>query len=197
MRHSQGGQQALAAPFSARRGALPCPIMEQLHKCPQFRALTVNGPCQIRGWRHDSSASIRHSRAGRETSAKPDGEIPFRTCDLFGEGRSRGRRGAIRASLFRRRRPGDAAPRCAAATPDGMCSPLLSQTGRIATFGYGVEVSLRCLLGIHRPSPASIARRPTGYTALCESCGLPLERQESRPWRAATPIVRATERSGS
>ena len=50
-------------------------------------------------------------------------------------------------------------------------------------------MSIRCLLGIHRPSLSSIARKNGQYVALCESCARPLERaaQEAR-WLAAEPL---------
>lgn len=49
-------------------------------------------------------------------------------------------------------------------------------------------MSIACLLGLHRPSIASIARRPGGYAALCEGCARPLERTQEGRWGASAPL---------
>jgi hypothetical protein len=50
-------------------------------------------------------------------------------------------------------------------------------------------MSLLCFLGRHRPSITSIGRgKHGGYSALCESCGCPIEQHEKGPWRASGPL---------
>lgn len=49
-------------------------------------------------------------------------------------------------------------------------------------------MSIRCLFGVHRPSVSSMAKKPHGYTALCEDCARPLERGEGTGWRATEPL---------
>jgi hypothetical protein len=49
-------------------------------------------------------------------------------------------------------------------------------------------MSIRCLLGLHRPSLASIARKNSHYVALCENCARPLKRSGDRRWAAAEPL---------
>ncbi|HEX8400108.1 MAG TPA: hypothetical protein VF628_00225 [Allosphingosinicella sp.] len=56
-------------------------------------------------------------------------------------------------------------------------------------------MSLRCLFGYHRPSLSSITRRPTGYSAICESCARPLERGGDTRWVACEPLYEAKGRS--
>jgi hypothetical protein len=50
-------------------------------------------------------------------------------------------------------------------------------------------MSLRCLMGLHRPILNSIVRRADRYTALCDSCGLPIERLEEGRWTVAQPLI--------
>jgi hypothetical protein len=49
-------------------------------------------------------------------------------------------------------------------------------------------MSIRCLLGIHRVSLSSIARKNGQYVGLCESCARPLERSGDGRWTAADPL---------
>jgi hypothetical protein len=49
-------------------------------------------------------------------------------------------------------------------------------------------MSIRCLLGIHRPSLSSIARKNGQYVALCEGCARPLERAQEGRWLATEPL---------
>ncbi len=50
-------------------------------------------------------------------------------------------------------------------------------------------MSLLCYVGRHTPSLASIARgKRGGYAALCQSCGVPLERDDGASWHAAAPM---------
>ena len=56
-------------------------------------------------------------------------------------------------------------------------------------------MSMRCLFGLHRPSVASIARRPGGFVGLCESCGRSLERSEGAAWTEAMPLAAARDRA--
>jgi hypothetical protein len=51
------------------------------------------------------------------------------------------------------------------------------------------RMSLRCLIRLHRPMLNSIVRREDRYTALCESCGLPIERSEEGRWTEAEPLL--------
>lgn len=51
-------------------------------------------------------------------------------------------------------------------------------------------MSLLCLLGLHKPSPPSLNRTEQGtYTALCEDCGVPIDRKESRRWKPTEPLT--------
>jgi hypothetical protein len=49
-------------------------------------------------------------------------------------------------------------------------------------------MSLRCLFGVHRPSPVSMAKRGQGFIALCEQCARPLERTPEGAWVASEPL---------
>jgi hypothetical protein len=47
-------------------------------------------------------------------------------------------------------------------------------------------MSLLCYLGRHKPSTHSIARgKHGGYQALCDCCGVPVERHDKGLWKAA------------
>jgi hypothetical protein len=48
--------------------------------------------------------------------------------------------------------------------------------------------SLLCLVGLHRQSPVSIARRGDRTVALCEHCACPLVRSPNGRWHAADPL---------
>ncbi|TYC83762.1 hypothetical protein FMM79_18975 [Novosphingobium sp. BW1] len=49
-------------------------------------------------------------------------------------------------------------------------------------------MSLLCYFGRHKPSVHSISRgKQGGYGALCDSCGVPLERNDAGAWRVAAP----------
>jgi hypothetical protein len=50
-------------------------------------------------------------------------------------------------------------------------------------------MSLLCLLGRHRPMLTSIIQRGRGFSALCDHCGAPIERDPSRRWVNATPLI--------
>jgi hypothetical protein len=50
-------------------------------------------------------------------------------------------------------------------------------------------MSFSCLFGRHRPMLASIIKRQNGYAALCDDCGLPIERAENGRWHGAEPLV--------
>lgn len=50
-------------------------------------------------------------------------------------------------------------------------------------------MTLTCFFGRHRPMLASIIKRQNGYAALCDDCGLPIERAESGRWIVAEPLV--------
>lgn len=54
-------------------------------------------------------------------------------------------------------------------------------------------MSLRCLIGLHGPMLNSIVRREDRYTALCDSCAMPIERSEQGRW-AACPALASKSR---
>jgi hypothetical protein len=56
-------------------------------------------------------------------------------------------------------------------------------------------MSLSCLIGIHRPSLASIVRRNRGYGGLCESCARPLEREENGRWTASDALYERADKA--
>jgi hypothetical protein len=56
-------------------------------------------------------------------------------------------------------------------------------------------MSLRCLFGLHHPSISSIARRGSGFRALCEHCARPLERLPEGRWTASDPLDRPSDRA--
>jgi hypothetical protein len=49
-------------------------------------------------------------------------------------------------------------------------------------------MGLRCLFGVHRPSPVSMARRGHAFVALCDQCARPLERSSEGRWVASEPL---------
>jgi hypothetical protein len=49
-------------------------------------------------------------------------------------------------------------------------------------------MSLRCLFNVHRPMLTSIVARANGFAALCDGCGLPIERSEEGRWTASQPL---------
>ena len=54
---------------------------------------------------------------------------------------------------------------------------------------YPTVMSLRCLFRTHRPMLTSIVRREGHYTALCDDCGLLIERSEAGRWAASVSLV--------
>jgi hypothetical protein len=60
---------------------------------------------------------------------------------------------------------------------------------------YVPMMSLRCLIGLHRPSLGSILRRRGGYAGLCEACGRPLERDEHGKWLASEPLYESRDKA--
>lgn len=54
--------------------------------------------------------------------------------------------------------------------------------------GLAGNMSIRCLFGSHRPSVTSVARKGSGYVALCEGCARPLERSREGRWAASEPL---------
>ncbi|HEX8585398.1 MAG TPA: hypothetical protein VF680_13445 [Allosphingosinicella sp.] len=50
-------------------------------------------------------------------------------------------------------------------------------------------MSLFCTFGRHRPSLASVARKPGHLVGICEECGQPLIKNEAGKWAAAPPLV--------
>jgi len=51
-----------------------------------------------------------------------------------------------------------------------------------------------CIFGSHRPSSVSVARTASGLRALCDGCGLPLERSEKGRWTPAPPLAAQAKR---
>ena len=49
--------------------------------------------------------------------------------------------------------------------------------------------ALSCLFGVHRPMLSSIIRRQDGFVALCDGCGLPLERPNKGRWTIPVPLA--------
>jgi len=54
---------------------------------------------------------------------------------------------------------------------------------------YLQRMSVRCLFRLHRPMLTSIVRRENGFAALCNECGLPIERSEEGRWSASEPLL--------
>jgi hypothetical protein len=54
-------------------------------------------------------------------------------------------------------------------------------------------MSIGCLIGQHRPSLSSIARRQGGYVAICEHCARPLEKRANGRWAASKPVYEAKD----
>jgi len=52
---------------------------------------------------------------------------------------------------------------------------------------------LLCLLLRHRPMLNSIVVRDDRFTALCDRCGAPLERDARRRWVHALPLIGGRE----
>jgi hypothetical protein len=50
-------------------------------------------------------------------------------------------------------------------------------------------MSLLCILGAHRPALTTVTRKAAGLGALCERCGLPLERPPTGRWAPAPPLA--------
>ena len=57
-------------------------------------------------------------------------------------------------------------------------------------------MSLSCVIGRHRPSLVSITKHGTRLDALCDSCGLPLRKDERGRWAPAPPLARAPGSDG-
>jgi hypothetical protein len=60
---------------------------------------------------------------------------------------------------------------------------------------YVLPMKLACLLGMHRPSISSIAKKRGGLTGLCEGCARPLERQDSGRWIASEALYERRDRA--
>lgn len=54
---------------------------------------------------------------------------------------------------------------------------------------YLVDMSVRCLFRLHRPMLTSIVRRENGFAALCNDCGLPIERSDVGRWSASEALL--------
>lgn len=56
-------------------------------------------------------------------------------------------------------------------------------------------MKLRCLLLRHQPMLRSIIVRNDRFTALCDHCGAPIERDESRRWVNRAPLISGRDRA--
>lgn len=56
-------------------------------------------------------------------------------------------------------------------------------------------MSLRCLLGRHRPFVTSIVQRTAGFSALCNDCGFPIERSNKGRWMGAESLIAKREQA--
>ena len=54
---------------------------------------------------------------------------------------------------------------------------------------YCLQMSIRCLFGLHRPMLNSIIQRADGLAALCDDCAIPMRRIEGSRWVASEPLV--------
>ena len=55
---------------------------------------------------------------------------------------------------------------------------------------YFKAMSLRCLIGAHRPSLVSILKaKGRGWVALCDGCGARLERTDEGRWSVSKPLA--------
>ena len=79
--------------------------------------------------------------------------------------------------------------RCTLATLHGNRALVPFGTFEAKQSAYVQLMSLRCLIRLHRPMLNSIVRRVDHYTALCDSCGLPIERSEEGRWTEARPLL--------
>ena len=50
-------------------------------------------------------------------------------------------------------------------------------------------MSLRCIFRRHQPMLTSIVKREHGYAALCDHCGMPIEREDGGRWSASEPLI--------
>jgi len=54
-------------------------------------------------------------------------------------------------------------------------------------------MNLACLILRHRPLLNSIIVREERFTALCDRCGAPIERDSSRPWVGAAALTSGSD----
>ena len=60
---------------------------------------------------------------------------------------------------------------------------------------YTVAMSFGCFFGVHRPMLTSIIRRHDRFTALCDGCGLPIERPNDGRWTIPEPLASQREQT--
>ena len=60
---------------------------------------------------------------------------------------------------------------------------------------YSVGMSLACLFRLHRPMLTSIVKREGGYKALCDHCGMPIERPEVGRWAIVEPMISGRDKA--
>ena len=51
------------------------------------------------------------------------------------------------------------------------------------------------MFGRHRPLLSSILQRSTGFSALCNDCGLPIERGEEGRWTQSESLIAKRDRA--
>jgi len=76
-----------------------------------------------------------------------------------------------------------------AATVVSIPGDIINPTIHSSFSQYSGRMGLRCLIRAHRPMLTSIVRREGRYAALCDDCGLPIERSETGRWAASMPLV--------
>jgi hypothetical protein len=60
----------------------------------------------------------------------------------------------------------------------------------MGAIAYAAGMSLLCVFGRHRPGTSSMARSKDGdLRALCDNCGLPLERADGGRWKVSPPLA--------
>ena len=60
---------------------------------------------------------------------------------------------------------------------------------------YLGPMHLKCLFGRHRPMLSSIIQRQHGFSALCDDCGAPIEREEGGRWTHAKALLSKPEQA--
>lgn len=76
-------------------------------------------------------------------------------------------------------------------TTAGNGMPAMAKLHSAVRTRYSAGMRILCFFGFHKSSLASLTRKKTGgYSALCEVCACPLQREDDGPWRACEPLDR-------